>query len=557
MSYQVLARKWRPKTFAEMVGQEHVLRALGNGLANGRLHHAYLFTGTRGVGKTTIARILARCLNCESNGVTAQPCGECPACREIDEGRFVDLIEVDAASRTKVEDTRELLDNVQYAPTRGRYKLYLIDEVHMLSGHSFNALLKTLEEPPPHVKFLLATTDPQKLPMTVLSRCLQFNLKHLPAALIDAHLAHIAGAEEIEHDAGAMAQLARAADGSMRDGLSLLDQAIAHGGGRVLDADVRDMLGTLDRDFVLTALEALAAADGPGMLDVSARMAERAPDFDQGLEEMLATLHQLALLQSVPTVLPEDAPERGRLQDLAARLAPETVQLAYQIALNGRRDLPLAPEPRIGFEMVLLRMLAFRPVELGDTRANPERIMERGPTTAEHHISEPAPEPAREQIRRSVDEPRAPAPQREKAPEVRPEPGAADWHRMIDAMQLAGMTRALAAHCDWEGRSGDAVRLRIDEGHRHLLNPGVTERLEAALADYFGTSARLVIDVGAVAGEVPAEADARAAAARQSAAEAAIASDPNIAALRETFSAEVVPNSVRPATGGKSTEPEE
>jgi DNA polymerase-3 subunit gamma/tau len=565
MSYQVLARKWRPRTFAEMAGQEHVLRALSNGLANDRLHHAYLFTGTRGVGKTSVARILAKCLNCERQGVTPEPCGECAACTEIDQGRFVDLIEVDAASRTRVEDTRELLDNVQYAPTRGRYKIYLIDEVHMLSGHSFNALLKTLEEPPPHVKFLLATTDPQKLPVTVLSRCLQFNLKHLPAALIGSHLSAILEREGIAHEAAAVARLARAADGSMRDALSLLDQAIAHGGGRLGDAEVQDMLGTIDRDFVLCALEALAAADGEALLAVSARMAERAPDFADALDEMLAVLHQLALVQVVPSALGADVPERERLTGLAQRLAPETVQLAYQIVLNGRRDLPLAPEPRAGFEMVLLRLLAFRPATVADaapasaepspSMPAPAAVKPSSTPAAPERSAVPAPEPAEPAAARPGASPppaKAPAPR----PAASPEPGHAaptesrgeggDWQGMIDAMGLAGMTRALAAHCDWGGRQGDVVRLRIDQGHQHLVNPGVKERLEASLGEYFGAAVKLTIDVGEVAAETPAQAEARTSEERQRAAEAAIESDPNITALRETFGAQVVPNSIKP-----------
>ncbi len=371
MSYQVLARKWRPRNFSEMVGQEHVLRALINALDNDRLHHAFLFTGTRGVGKTTIARILAKSLNCEQ-GISSRPCGVCSACQEIDDGRFVDLIEVDAASRTKVEDTRELLDNVQYAPTRGRYKVYLIDEVHMLSNHSFNALLKTLEEPPPHVKFLLATTDPQKLPVTILSRCLQFNLRRLPAERIRDHLTDVLGKEGIEAESAALALLARAADGSMRDALSLLDQAIAFGGGRVGEADVSAMLGTLDQTQVYALLEALSHRDGAAVLAQVAALAEQAPDFGAVLAELLSVLHRLALLQVCPEAYVEDMGDRGVLEGLARALAPEDVQLFYQIGVMGQRDLPLAPDPRIGLEMTVLRMLAFQPADSGgDTSAAP------------------------------------------------------------------------------------------------------------------------------------------------------------------------------------------
>lgn len=367
MSYQVLARKWRPKCFAELVGQEHVVRALTNALANNRLHHAFLFTGTRGVGKTTLSRILAKSLNCET-GVTAEPCGHCSACREIDEGRFVDLIEVDAASRTKVEDTRELLENVQYAPTRGRYKVYLIDEVHMLSTHSFNALLKTLEEPPPHVKFLLATTDPQKLPVTILSRCLQFALKRLPTALISEHLAQIIEAEGIPGEPAALAAIARAGDGSMRDALSLLDQAIAYGGGRVGAADAASMLGAIDRQHVIHLASALAQGAADTLLEAIATLDREAPDYDAVLADLLSLLQRVAQQQVLPGSACDDWFDLTTLQALAKSFTAEDVQLCYQIGLHGRRDLPLAPEPRGGFEMTLLRMLCFRPASLTDTR---------------------------------------------------------------------------------------------------------------------------------------------------------------------------------------------
>src|SRR6202163_4283899 len=344
-----------------MIGQEHVRRALTHALDTDRVHHAFLFTGTRGVGKTTIARILAKCLNCD-RGVSASPCGECPSCRAIDEGRFVDLIEVDAASRTKVDDTREMLDNVQYAPTRGRYKVYLIDEVHMLSTHSFNALLKTLEEPSPHVKFLLATTDPQKLPVTVLSRCLQFSLKRLPASLIGERLKFIAGAEKMEFDPAAIALLARAAEGSMRDALSLLDQLIAFGGGKLDEADTRAMLGTIDRGHVGRLIEALARADGPALLAEVKELDRDAPDYDRALVELAAFLQRIAIVQIVPEAALEDEEfDAESLARLARAIPPEDVQLYYQIALGGRRDLAMAPDPRMGFEMTLLRMLAFRP----------------------------------------------------------------------------------------------------------------------------------------------------------------------------------------------------
>ena len=365
MSYQVLARKWRPRSFREMVGQTHVLKALINALDSQRLHHAYLFTGTRGVGKTTIARIIAKCLNCEA-GISSTPCGVCSICKEIDEGRFVDLIEVDAASRTKVEDTRELLDNVQYSPSRGRFKVYLIDEVHMLSSHSFNALLKTLEEPPPHVKFLLATTDPQKLPVTVLSRCLQFSLKNMPPERVVEHLIHVLGAESIPFEEDALWLLGRAADGSMRDAMSLADQAIAFGEGKVLAADVRAMLGTLDHGQVYGVLHALLEGDARGLIDAVRHLAEQGPDWNGVLAEILNVLHRVAIAQALPDAVDNGQGDRERVLALAQALPAEDVQFYYQMGLIGRRDLPLAPDPRSGFEMVLLRMLAFRPADTDD-----------------------------------------------------------------------------------------------------------------------------------------------------------------------------------------------
>jgi len=361
MSYEVLARKWRPRSFPELVGQDHVRRALVNALDNDRMHHAYLFTGTRGVGKTTIARILAKSLNCETNGVSSEPCGTCSACTEIDEGRFVDLIEVDAASRTKVDETRELLDNVPYAPSRGRYKVYLIDEVHMFSNHSFNALLKTLEEPPPHVRFLLATTDPQKVPVTVLSRCLQFNLRLMPVAAITGHLERILAAEGVDFEAAALGQIARSASGSMRDALSLLDQAIAFGEGSVRASDVEGMLGTLSRERLFSLVEALADADSARLMHEIDELARAASDLEPVLADLLSLLHQLAIAQTVPDAVDESVADVDRVRELAARISPEDVQLYYQIGTLGRRELPWAPDPRSGLEMTLLRMLAFRP----------------------------------------------------------------------------------------------------------------------------------------------------------------------------------------------------
>ncbi|MBU3054798.1 DNA polymerase III subunit gamma/tau [Pseudomonas indica] len=382
MSYQVLARKWRPRSFREMVGQTHVLKALINALDNQRLHHAYLFTGTRGVGKTTIARILAKCLNCET-GISSTPCGQCSVCREIDEGRFVDLIEVDAASRTKVEDTRELLDNVQYAPSRGRYKVYLIDEVHMLSTHSFNALLKTLEEPPPHVKFLLATTDPQKLPVTILSRCLQFSLKNMPPERVVEHLTHVLGAENVPFEEDALWLLGRAADGSMRDAMSLTDQAIAFGEGKVLAADVRAMLGSLDHGQVYGVLHALLEGDARALLEAVRHLAEQGPDWNGVLAEILNVLHRVAIAQALPEAVDNGQGDRERVLALAQALPAEDVQFYYQMGLIGRRDLPLAPDPRSGFEMVLLRMLAFRPADVDGAPRSPLKDLGISKATAD------------------------------------------------------------------------------------------------------------------------------------------------------------------------------
>jgi DNA polymerase-3 subunit gamma/tau len=525
MTYQVLARKWRPRNFAEMVGQEHVLRALINALDNDRLHHAFLFTGTRGVGKTTIARILAKSLNCEQ-GVSSTPCGECAACREIDEGRFVDLIEVDAASRTKVEDTRDLLENVQYSPTRGRYKVYLIDEVHMLSDHSFNALLKTLEEPPPHVKFLLATTDPQKLPVTILSRCLQFNLKRLPVKLIADHLAEVMRREQIDADVVALQAIARAADGSMRDALSLLDQAIAHGAGRISASEVQAMLGTIEQGHVQDLLRALADGDGQHVLDLVADLAERAPDFEGVLAELLSLLHRVALAQVVPGALDDSLGDREAVQELAGRLMPEDVQLFYQIGLVGQRDLPLAPDPRSGLEMVLLRMLAFRPV------------------------APVAPPPAGGRTRTATVSGRAAA---ETADGVS-SPGAAgvaeapsgDWDAIVSGLGLKAAARELAVNCALEKRDGDRFALVLTPAYEQLAGTSARQRLEQALRQQFGAAARLEIRIGEPPGETPAMKRARQSEERHQAAVRSIEDDSVVQDIREVFNAELRPDLIQP-----------
>ena len=527
MSYLVLARKWRPRFFSELVGQQHVVRALENALDSGRVHHAFLFTGTRGVGKTTIARLLAKSLNCET-GVSARPCGICAACREIDEGRFVDLIEVDAASRTKVEDTRELLENVQYAPARGRYKVYLVDEVHMLSGHSFNALLKTLEEPPPHVKFLLATTDPQKLPITVVSRCLQFHLKRLPPALIVERLATILAAEQIVTEPAALPLLARAADGSLRDALSLLDQALAFGAGRIGEADVRAMLGTIDRGHVVQLAECLVAGDAAALLAVLAALDSQAPDYDQVLAELAALLERLALEQLVPASAGESGFDAAMLSSLATRITPEDVQLYYQIALLGRRDLPLAPEPRVGFEMTMLRMLAFRPLPPGASEA-----------PAAGRVAAAA-----------VARPLGAAPP--TTPPPSPPRDAEEWARLVAALDLGGAARQLAANCVWVGLQDQVARLTLDRRSDALRTPQTEERLVQALRGHFGPQLRVVIErdetvaAATPAAATPARLEARAAEAELAVARAALEADPNVRALRERFSASVVADTIKP-----------
>jgi DNA polymerase-3 subunit gamma/tau len=563
MAYQVLARKYRPRHFEALVGQEHVLRALVNALDHDRLHHAFLFTGTRGVGKTTIARILSKSLNCEQ-GVSSKPCGECSACREIDEGRFVDLIEVDAASRTKVDDTRELLDNVQYAPTRGRYKVYLIDEVHMLSTHSFNALLKTLEEPPPHVKFLLATTDPQKLPVTVLSRCLQFNLKRLPAAMIREYLAEVLKREEVEAEVPAIALIARAADGSMRDGLSLLDQAIAFGGGRLGESDVRAMLGTVERDHVMRLLDRLADGDAAGLLQTVADLDTQAPDYLGLLEELTTALQHIAVLQLVPDAGTE-WDDREALAGLAARLAAEEVQLYYQTAILARRDLPLAPEPRAGMEMALLRMLAFRPADVevsgaptkgaaGKARTPPSPGIDPGidpgiaPGTAPGTATSRPATRSEAAETRTQDATEGQGTAARAAPQASPSEGRAlpDWNVLVEALGLKGLAQQLAAHCSLEGREQGLIRLRLDPTREQVRTDGAVERLERALSRYLGESVKLRIELAQNGGETPADREARLDADRLEEAREAIARDPNVRALQEAFDARPDGDSVRP-----------
>ncbi|MDR1994137.1 DNA polymerase III subunit gamma/tau [Azonexus sp.] len=548
MSYQVLARKWRPRNFSTLVGQEHVVRALTHALSEQRLHHAYLFTGTRGVGKTTIARILAKSLNCES-GVTATPCGTCSACQEIDGGRFVDLLEVDAATNTRVDEMRQLLENAVYAPTRGRFKVYVIDEVHMLSNSAFNAMLKTLEEPPEHVKFILATTDPQKIPVTVLSRCLQFNLKQMPAAAITNHLAHILQAEEISHDAPALALIARSAAGSMRDALSLLDQAIAHGAGKVEEGQVRAMLGTVDQDYLFAILEALAAGDASAMLAVAADLGVRSLSFAAALQELATLLTRIQIAQCVPAAIDDDEPERERLLAIAAAFSPEFIQLAYQIALVGRNELSAAPDEYAGFVMTLLRLHAFRPSSVADVVAA-SRPRGAGASTVSPASATPQPVPRPESAPQASVPSSPPA-----APTVpRPEVGAApavddrehDWDAIVAALPLSGLARTLAQHCELRRVDDGECLLRLAPSQTHLQMKPAPERLQQALSDYFARPLRLRFELAANEADTPAATADRERQIRQERAEAAIARDGFVRDVIESLDASVVEASIKP-----------
>lgn len=535
MSYQVLARKWRPHRFEDMVGQRHVLQALTNALDSDRLHHAYLFTGTRGVGKTTVARIFAKSLNCEQ-GISASPCGQCSSCVEIDEGRFVDLIEVDAASRTGVDDTRDLLENVQYAPTRGRYKVYLIDEVHMFSKSSFNALLKTLEEPPPHIKFLLATTDPKKIPPTILSRCLQFNLKRLTPEQIEQQLAHILEQESIDADRRSLEMIAFAADGSLRDALSLLDQAISYGDGALKASEVASMLGTIDKDQVLDLLHLLAKKDPADVLEKIAQLDELGPDYQVILSELLAQLQAVAVKQLVPTAR-ADQRDSLRLAEIAALLTAEECQLYYQIALNGQRDLSFHPDPRGGFEMTLLRMLAF---QIAEQAANindqaPSATEKKKPVAPEGEHSQSVAE-----LQRTP--PAEPAPVEFKT-NIAAHPD--DWHRILEELQLDGLVHQLAISCALEQYENNEFRLTMSPGT--MCTDRMKQQLEQALREKYGSELRLLIIEKMVDGlETPRTKQSREEQQRLEEARQVIESDPDIQRLCEAFDATIIEESIMP-----------
>lgn len=528
MAYQVLARKWRPTNFTEIVGQSHVVQSLTHALQHERLHHAYLFTGTRGVGKTTIARIIAKAINCE-NLQDFNPCGQCDNCVAVDDGCFLDLIEVDAASRTKVEDTRDLLDNAQYAPNRGRYKVYLIDEVHMLSGHSFNALLKTLEEPPAHVKFLLATTDPHKIPVTVLSRCLQFNLKRLSPKQISDQMAFILQQEQITFELPALTLIARAADGSMRDGLSLLDQAIVYGQGGVNQTDVIEMLGTVAQQPVADILTALGKRDVNAMLAVVAEVAHLSPDFAGIVQSLLHILHRVALYQVSPLSLDQEA-DSDSIIELATLLLPEDVQLYYQIALIGQRDLSLAPDPQSGFEMILLRMFTFKPAGLQNIAVSQKIPSQSVPPSAVTKAVLPVTLPETTVVESVVTLPE----------------NLDDWSAMIARMRLEGMTRQLANNCILERIDDDHCCLIVDINHQHLCGGVPETKLQQALQKLRGTNLKLAINPAKAVLSTPATALIKAGIDKQQAAVESINNDKNILALKTQFDARIMPDTIEP-----------
>ena len=541
MTYQVLARKWRPRVFEEIVGQPHVVTALVNALESKRLHHAYLFTGTRGTGKTTLARILAKALNCETNGITSHPCGKCRACTEIDAGRFVDLLEVDAATNTKVDEMRELLDTAQYMPVSGRFKVYIIDEVHMLSRHAFNSMLKTLEEPPEHVKFILATTDPQRLPVTVLSRCLQFNLKPQSPQLVAGHLKRVLEAEGIAFEEMALLQLGKAAAGSLRDSLSLLDQAIAHGGGRVTATQVAEMLGSLGGDLIWPLLERIVEGDGRAVIAEADRIAARSVSFDAALEELAALLHRVALAQAGAAPEADDA-DATRVTEAARRLDPGRVQVMYQVAVLGRRDLPLAPDEYAGFTMTLLRMLSF-----GDAGTQV-----RGASPAESKSARPAAAPRATAAAAPARTPDAtPQPASAAASTAKPAvPFEGNWPAFVERAGLTGLAGMVARHGELVSFENNHLELAVPESQRMYAEKSYTDKLRSELLPHFGSNFRLSVRVGNTAGVSVAATLSRELAKKQASAAEAIEDDPFVRELVRDLGAEVVPSSIRPAEEG-------
>jgi DNA polymerase-3 subunit gamma/tau len=548
----VLARKWRPKTFAQLAGQEHVVRALSNALTQNRLHHAYLFTGTRGVGKTTIARIFAKSLNC-ATGITATPCGECSACREIDSGRFVDLIELDAASNTQVDNMRELLESALYAPSSGRFKVYIIDEVHMLSKSAFNAMLKTLEEPPGHVKFILATTDPQKIPVTVLSRCLQFNLKQLPPALIAAHLQHVLEQERIPFGPGAIALISRAAQGSMRDALSLLDQAIAFSAGKVEEAVVRTMLGSADQGYLFDLLVALREQSGANLLGISDNMAARSISFDGVLQELATLLHRIALVQTVPQAIADDEPERERLLELAQAFTPEEVQLYYQIVIHGRDEIDLAPDEYAGFTMTMLRMLAFAPAK-GAAQPSSD-----APVVATKANMKPSGASSRVEPVSEISSAGELAPAPFETASTCPKPGGGvaspigtpsasqpDWGVLLEQLNVQGMAQQLAKHCTLESFSDRQITLCLSQEQRHLqANKMAAEKLQACLSEYFARPVKLSIVLGGNEAATPAVMEQKNKQFKQQQASDAIAQDGFVREAQAELDAVLIAESIK------------
>jgi DNA polymerase-3 subunit gamma/tau len=531
MSYQVLARKWRPRNFSSLVGQEHVVRALTHALDQQRLHHAYLFTGTRGVGKTTLARILAKALNCET-GITSAPCGVCSACTEIDSGRFVDLIEIDAATNTGIDNMRELQDNAVYSPTRGRFKVFVIDEVHMLSKQAFNSMLKTFEEPPEHIKFILATTDPQKIPVTVLSRCLQFNLKQMPRDAIYDHLMHILKEEGTSAEPAALGLIARAAQGSMRDALSLLDQAIAYAGGQVSEAAVRAMLGAIDQDYLFKVLEGLAQQDIKAMLSVAGEMEARSLSFDGALQDLATLLHQIALAQNAPEALGADLPERERILALAQHFDAEELQLYYQIALHGRRDLPLAPDEYAGFSMSLMRMLAFRPQEAGSVAA-PQPAKKKSETPIARGAGEGARAPDTAGVRSNT------------APSAGPTFDG-DWPKLANQLKVSGVAKQLAQQSELRSFGDESMELGLAFSAKHLADRIYQDKLRNALREHFGRPVALKLVIGEISGNTAAVMAQSEREARQGKALEAIQGDAFVRDLMDTFDATIVSDSVKP-----------